>query len=52
MGFFFWTKINVQKQEKQKDFAKKGVFFAYVDKSEIHEIFCEHNFFFENVYFI
>jgi hypothetical protein len=34
MGFIFWTKINVQKQEKQKDFPKKGVFFAHVDKNE------------------
>ena len=44
--FPFWTKINVQKWLIRIPSPKKGVFFAYVDKGEILQIFWLHNFFF------
>jgi hypothetical protein len=50
--FPFWTKINVQKWLRPFNSPKKGVFFAYVDKSENRQIFWLHNFFFGNIYFI
>ena len=49
--FPFWTKINVQKWLRPINSPKKGVFFAYVDKTKIRQIFWLHNFFFENIYF-
>jgi len=41
-----WTKINVQKRGRRITSPKMGVFFAYVDKSEIRQIIWLHNFFF------
>ena len=43
--FPFWTKINVQKWLMRINSPKMGVFLAYVDKSEIRQIFWLHNFF-------